>query len=69
MTNPSYIVLNGRAYVWHELLRMRREQLNAIVQAKQLTLFEVKEDARPAIHRTAAGRYLEPSLFSILENG
>ena len=67
MTNPSYIVVDGRAYAWRERLRMRREQLNAIVQAKQLTLFEVKEDARLAIHRTAAGRYLEPSLFSLLD--
>ena len=68
MTNPRTIVIDGRAYLWRELVRMRREQLQAIAQAKQLTLFELKEDARPTTHRTAAGRYREPSLFTVLEN-
>jgi hypothetical protein len=66
--NPRFIVLDGKAYLWRELVRMRREQLQAIARARQLTLFEPKEDVRPEAHRTAAGRYLEPSLFTLLEN-
>lgn len=61
--NPRYIVLDGRTYVWRDLVRMRREQLQAISKARQLTLFELKDDVRPATHRTPTGRYLEPSLF------
>jgi len=61
--NPRYIVLDGKAYVWRDLVRMRREQLQAVTKARQLLLFEVIEDARPEAHRTAAGRYMEPSLF------
>jgi hypothetical protein len=30
---------------------------------EEATLFEMREDRRPAPERTAAGRYLEPSLF------
>ena len=66
--NPRTILLDGKAYLWRDLVRMRREQLQAIVKGRQLTLFELKEDARPEAHRTAAGRYLEPSLFALLEN-
>jgi len=33
----------------------------------QPALFELKDDSRPAIERTAAKRYLEPSLFSLLD--
>jgi len=61
--NPRHIVIDGRAYVWRELVRMRREQLRAIAQTRQLTLFDIKEDARPPAHRTPAGRYMEPNLF------
>ena len=60
---PRHIVIDGRAYVWRELVKMRREQLQAHARRKQLTLFEMKEDHRPEAHRTAAGRYQQPSLF------
>jgi hypothetical protein len=66
--NPRTIVLDGKAYVWRDLVRIRREQLQAIARARQLTLFELKEDSRPETHRTATGRYLEPSLLTLLEN-
>ena len=66
--NPRHILLDGKPYVWRDLVCMRREQLQAVTKARQLPLFELKEDTRPAAHRTAAGRYLEPSLFALLEN-
>jgi hypothetical protein len=34
----------------------------------QLTLFELKDDCRPEAERTAAGRYLDPTLFGDPKN-
>jgi hypothetical protein len=63
---PRYILIDGRPYQWSELVRLRREQLAACkTQAHQPTLFELKDDARPAGERKAEGRYLQPSLFSL----
>jgi hypothetical protein len=39
-----------------------------LIKAKQLTRFELKQDARPATEQSAAERYLEPSLFSLLDH-
>jgi len=76
---PRFIDLDGKRYLWRDLLRLRQEQRAAAWQGEQPTLFELREDCRPAAERTAAGRYLEPSLFAlrgvtgsgapILENG
>lgn len=65
--NPRHIVIEGKAYVWRDLVRMRREQLKAQAQRKQFTLFEMKEDYRPEAHRTASGRYQQPSLLALIE--
>ena len=65
--NPRHIVINGKPYLWHELVKMRREQLRAYAKQKQLALFEVKEDYRPETERTASGRYRQPSLLASLE--
>lgn len=65
--NPRYIVIDGKAYVWRELVKMRRAQLQSCVQEKQLVLFETKEDYRPEAERCASGRYLQPSLLAPLE--
>jgi hypothetical protein len=35
-------------------------------QPRQLTLFELREDCRPAAEGTPAGRYQEPTLFAAL---
>ncbi len=65
--NPRHIVIDGKAYVWRDLVRMRREQLRAQAQRKQFTLFEMKEDCRPETHRTASGRYRQPSLLTLID--
>jgi hypothetical protein len=65
--NPRHILIDGRAYAWRELVKMRREQLQAQAKRKQLALFEMKEDYRPETHRTASGRYRQPSLLALLE--
>jgi len=67
MTQPTFIEIDGKRLVWRELVQKRREQLKAAAKAVQLPLFELRDDSRPACERTAAGRYLEPSLFTVLD--
>jgi hypothetical protein len=64
MPAPKFIDIDGKRFVWRELLQRRREQL-AAARVEQPVLFELKEDCRPIPERTAAGRYSEPSLFSL----
>jgi hypothetical protein len=52
-------VIRGR-----DLVKLRQEQREAARHAEQPPLFELRDDSRPQIERTAAGRYSEPSLFS-----
>lgn len=64
MSVSRFIEIDGKRYLWHDLLELRREQKKARAQAQQPVLFELKNDSRSVSERTAAGRYLEPSLFS-----
>src|ERR1700730_19131527 len=63
----KFIDIDGKRFVWRELLQRRREQLAAAARVEQPVLFELKEDCRPIPERTAAGRYSEPSLFASIE--
>jgi len=56
---------DGKRHAWKDILRMRREQAEAARQAQQPTLFELREDRRPASQQTAAGHYEEPTLFPV----
>lgn len=58
------IVIDGKVYEWNDIRRLRREQI-AAARKPQLTLFELREDARPASQRTADGRLTEPTLFPV----
>jgi len=62
------LIVEGHAYSWQQLCALRRQQLEArrAASGTQPTLFELKEDCRPASQRTAAGRYLEPTLLSLI---
>jgi hypothetical protein len=64
---PRFVTINGQRVAWREIVRLRKEQREH-AKAKQLTLFELRQDARPATERSAVDRYLEPSLFSLLEH-
>jgi len=66
MPAPKFIDIDGRRFLWRDLVQRRREQM-AAAKVEQPVLFEMKEDSRPASERTAAGRYSEPGLFSFLE--
>jgi antirestriction protein ArdC len=68
MRYPKCIELDGKFVPWRELVKRRKEQVAKAAKAEQPALFEMKEDRRPAIARTAAGRYREPSLFSGLND-
>lgn len=63
MTTVRTFDIDGRRYLWSDIVEMRRERRKAHAKAEQLTLFEAKHDCRPAGDRTASDRYLEPSLF------
>jgi len=56
------IVIGDKVYDWKEIRRLRREQIQA-ARKPQLTLFDLREDARPASQTTAKGRYEQPTLF------
>lgn len=60
----KFIVIDGKRYLWREILQLRREQRKA-ARKPQLSLFELKEDSRPASQRTAEGRFTEPTLFRV----
>jgi hypothetical protein len=64
MARLQHIEIDGKLYLWRDLLQLRREQKQAYARAQQPVLFELKEDCRPVTERTVAGRYREPSLFS-----
>jgi hypothetical protein len=66
MAKPDTIVINGHGYSWQQLCELRRQQLEAwrAAQHRQLSLFDLKDDCRPATERTAAGRYAEPTFFA-----
>ena len=65
MARSDIIMIDGRAYSWQQLRALRREQRAAAdaAQGKQMVLFELKEDCRPAAERTASGRYEQPGLL------
>ena len=58
---PKFLTIEGKRIAWRDILRMRLQQRQQ--QPQQPTLFPLKDDARPASQRTAAGRYTEPLLF------
>jgi len=66
MAKPDTFIVDGHAFSWQRLLDLRRQQLEAwhAEQFRQLTLFALKDDCRPEVERTAAGRYQEPTLFA-----
>lgn len=66
MALPRVVVIEGKAHRWADLVKLRRDQ--AIPDATQQPLFsDLKADCRPPSQQTAAGRYLEPTLLSLIE--
>ena len=71
MAKPDTIIVNGHAFSWQQLCELRRQQLEAwkAAHGEQPALFELRDDCRPQAERTAAGRYLEPSLLDGIRGG
>lgn len=63
LPSPRFIVIDGKRYLWRDILALRREQLAHLRTARQPALFTLIEDSRPKTQRTASGRYSEPALF------
>ena len=68
MAKPDTLVVDGHGLSWQRLCELRRQQLEAwrTAEQRQLALFELKQDCRPAAERTGRGRYEEPTLFEIM---
>ncbi len=66
MPHARFIELDGRRYLWRDLVQLRRTQ--AQKAPPQPVLFALREDHKPAGERSAAERYREPSLLCLLEN-
>jgi hypothetical protein len=62
---PAIVLIDGRAHSWLEPCKCRRKQLEAwrAAHPSPPALFEMKHDSRPAVERTASGRYQEPTLL------
>ena len=65
---PRFIEIDGKRHLWRDVIKLRQEQRAAARQDEQAALFELREDCRPATERTSAGRYLEPSLFTLADH-
>ena len=67
VAKPDTFVIDGHAFSWRRISELRRQQLEAweASQPRQLALFALQEDCRPPAERTAAGRYREPSLWTL----
>jgi hypothetical protein len=59
-----YIEIDGKRYLWRDVLNLRREQRD-VERRTQLALFELRTDRRPVSQQNADGRYREPTLFKI----
>jgi hypothetical protein len=68
MAKPDTIIIDGRAYSWQQICELRRRQIEArrAAQARQLVLFELKDDHRPSSEGTASGRYEQPTMLELM---
>lgn len=68
MKRPATIEIAGKRYLWRDILALRKAQMEEAKRVQQPALFTLHEDSRPKPERSAAGRYAEPSLFTLLTN-
>ena len=61
----KFIEIDGKRYAWKDMVRLRREQIEAERHVQQPALFDVRTDPRPASQQTARGRYEELTLFRV----
>jgi hypothetical protein len=68
MPRPDILIVDEHSFNWQRLCELRKQQLDAWreSQARQLALFELKEDCRPAAERSASGRYEAPTMLDLM---
>jgi hypothetical protein len=62
VSRRRFITIDGKRYLWRDLLALYRAQAKPITP--QPTLFAMHDDRRPRSERNDAGRYREPGLFA-----
>jgi hypothetical protein len=67
MARPRFIEIDGKRYLWRDLVRLYRDQAKKPA-AVQPTLFALQDDHRPPAARKAADRYRQPGLFGRLDD-
>jgi hypothetical protein len=69
MPKPDILIVDGHGFDWRRLCELRKQQLDAWreSQARQLALFELKEDCRPAVERSASDRYETPTMLDLMQ--
>ena len=65
MTTYHVIDIDGRRYLWRDILELRRRQKQVQAEGEQLALFPMKHDCRPQADRTAGERYRQPTLSTL----
>jgi hypothetical protein len=50
-----FIEIEGKRYAWRDIMRLRRQQLEAERRQNQPTLFELRDDRRPPSQQSADG--------------
>jgi hypothetical protein len=69
MPRPKYVKLGDQRYLWKDVLTAYREQAKVASRPEQPMLFEnLHEDRRGPGERSAAERYLSPTLFDSLKS-
>jgi hypothetical protein len=70
MPKPDILIVDGHGFNWQRLCELRKQQLDTWreSQARQLALFELKEDCRPAAERSASGRYEAPTMLDLMRD-
>jgi hypothetical protein len=61
----TVIFIDGKAWPWTELLKLRREQQKARRQAQPPLFNDLYDDSRPVSQKTADSRYQNPMLFEV----
>jgi hypothetical protein len=51
MSAPKFIDIEGRRFLWRDIVKLRQEQRRAAAKAEQPPLFELRDDCRPATER------------------
>ena len=68
MPRPDILIVDGHGFNWQRLGELRKQQLDAWreSQARQLALFELKEDSRPAAERSGSRRYEALTMLDLM---